>query len=221
MNVHDILLNMQSNCLIFESDRCSHFNVFKTFMFSLKNSFDLRFILNFVFIEFVNSLNRFTSFTQDSNQFKKSILKKTLNFKSNNLFIFSFNVVTKKSTSFELLNKSRISTNIIMIDVIAFYKLNFRKNKATNVKCYFMMMFEIDDALTIYRVKNDLKVFLIKINEMNEIFIKKSFLKEIKAKFHFDFHDLLQTFDSITTKNFSFYRFYDHKIDLVDDSHTI
>ena len=52
-------------------------------------------------------------------------------------------------------------------------------------------MFEIDDALTIYRVKNDLKTFLIKINEMNEIFIKKFSLKKIKAKFHFDFHDLL------------------------------
>ena len=75
-----------------------------------------------------------------------------------------------------------------MIDVVVFYKLNFRKNKVTDVKCYFMMMFEIDDALTIYRVKNDLKVFLIKINEMNETFIKKFSLKKIKTKFHFDFH---------------------------------
>ena len=84
-----------------------------------------------------------------------------------------------------------------------------------------MMMFEIDDALTIYRVKHDLKVSSIKINEINEIFIKKSFLKEIKAKFYFDFHDLLQTFNSITIKNFSFYCFYDHKIDFVDDFHTM
>ena len=78
-------------------------------------------------------------------------------------------------------------------------------------------MFEIDNALTIYRVKNDLKVFLIEVNEMNEIFIKKFFLKEIKAKFHFDFHDLLQTFNLITTKNFSLHHSYDHKIDFVND----
>ena len=82
-----------------------------------------------------------------------------------------------------------------------------------------MTMFEIDDALIIYRVKNDLKILSIEINEINEIFIKKSFLKEIKIKFYFDFHDLLQTFDSITTKNFSFYHFYNHKINFVDDFH--
>ena len=56
---------------------------------------------------------------------------------------------------------------------------------------------------------------------MNEIFIKKFSLKEIKAKLHFDFHNLLQTFNLITTKNLSFHHFYDHKIDFVDDSHTI
>ena len=221
MNVHNVLLNMQSNCLIFEFDRCSHFDAFKTLMSSLKNSFDLRFISNFVFIEFVDSSNRFTPLTQDSNQFKKSTLRKTLSFKSNNSFTSSFNVVTKKLISFESLNKSKTSTNIVMIDAVAFYKLNFRKNKTTDVKCYFITMFEIDDALTIYRVKNDLKIFSIKINKMNEIFIKKFFLKKIKAKFYFDFHDLLQTFDSITTENFSFHRFYDHKIDFVDDSHTM
>ena len=221
MNAHDILLNMQLNYLIFEFNRCSHFDAFKAFMFFLKNSFDLRFISNLVFIKFIDSLNQFTSFTQDSNQFKKSTLKKTLNLKSNNSLISSFNVVIKKLISSELINKSKTLTNIVMIDVVVFYKLNFRKNKTANVKCYFMMMFEIGNALTIYRVKNDLKVFSIKINEMSEIFIKKFFLKKIKAKFHFDFHDLLQTFDSITTKNLSFHRFYNYKIDFVDDSHTM
>ena len=219
MNVHDVLLNMQSDCLIFEFNCCNHFDVFKAFMFSLKNSFNLCFTSNFVFIEFVDSSNRFTSFTQDLNQFKKSTLKKTLSFRSNNLFIFSFNVVTKKLISFESLNKLRILTNIVMIDVVVFYKLNFRKNKIADVKCYFMIMFEIDDALTIYRVKNDLKIFLIKINEMSETFIKKFSLKKIKTKFYLDFHDLLQTFDSITTENLSSHCFYDHKIDFVDDFH--
>ena len=221
MNVHDVLLNMQSNHLIFEFDRCNHFDAFKTFMSFLKNSSDLHFISNLVFIEFVNSSNRFTSFTQDSNQFKKSTLRKTLSFKLNNSLIFLFNVVTKKSISSELLNKLKISTNIVMIGVVAFYKLNFRKNKAADVKYYFMTMFKINDALTIYRVKNDLKVFLIEINEMDEIFIKKSFLKKIKAKFHLNFHDLLQTFDSITIENLSLYCFYDYKINFIDDSHTM
>ena len=219
MNVHDVLLNMQLNRLIFELDRCNHFDIFKTFMLSLKNSSDFRFTSNFIFIKFVDSLNWFTSLTQDLNQFKKSTLRKTLNFKSNNSFISSFNIITKKSILFESLNKLKISTNIVMIDVVVFYKLNFRKNKTINVKCYFMTMFEINDALTIYRVKNDLKIFLIEINEMSDIFIKKSSLKKIKIKFYLNFHDLLQTFDFITTENFLFHRFYDYKIDFVDDFH--
>ena len=58
-----------------------------------------------------------------------------------------------------------------MIDVVVFYKLNFRKNKTTKIKYYYITMFKIDDALTIYRIQNDLKSFLIKINEVSEIFI--------------------------------------------------
>ena len=127
----------------------------------------------------------------------------------------------KRSILFKSLNKLKILMNIVMIGVIVFYKLNFRKNKATNVKYYFMTMFKIDDALTIYRVQNDLKISLIEINKINEIFIKKFFLKEIKTKFYFNFHDLLQTFDSITTKNLSFHYFYDHKIDFVNDFYTM
>ena len=125
MNAHDVLLNMQFNRLIFEFDYYNYFDVFKTFMPSLKNSFDFRFTSNLVFIKFVNSSNQFTSFTQDLNQFKKPTLKKTLNFKSNNSFTSSFNVVTKKLISSESLNKSKVSTNIVMIDVVVFYKLNF------------------------------------------------------------------------------------------------
>ena len=127
-----------------------------------------------------------------------------MNFRLNISFTSSFNVVIKKSISFKLLNKLKTSTNIVMIGAVVFYKLNFRKNKIISVKYYFIMMFEIDDALTIYRDQNDLKIFLIEINKMSEIFIKKFSLKIIKTKFYFDFYDLLQTFDSIIIKIFCF-----------------
>ena len=51
--------------------------------------------------------------------------------------------------------------------------------------------------------------------------LKKSSLKEIKVKFHFDFHDLLQAFDLITTKNLLFYYIHNYKIDFVNDPHTM
>ena len=73
----------------------------------------------------------------------------------------------------------------------------------------------------IYHIKNDLKVFSSKINETNKIFIKNSFLKEIKTKFHFDFYKLLQRFDLITIKNLLFHYFYDYKIDFVNNFHTM
>ena len=56
---------------------------------------------------------------------------------------------------------------------------------------------------------------------MSEIFIKKSFLKKIKTKFYFDFHDLLQTFDLIIIEKFLFYYFYDYKVDFVIGFHTM
>ena len=77
---------MQSNCLIFEFYRCNHFDIFKIFIFSLKNLLDFCFTLNLVFIQFIDLFDRFTSFTQDLNQFKKLTLKKTLDFQSNDLF---------------------------------------------------------------------------------------------------------------------------------------
>ena len=61
----------------------------------------------------------------------------------------------------------------------------------------------------------------MKSTKWTKSLFKKSFLKKIKTKFHFDFHDLLQTFDLIITKNLSFHCFYDHKIDFVDDFHTM
>ena len=125
INIHNILLNMQSNCLIFEFNRCSHFDAFKTFMFSSKNLFDFYFSSNLIFIEFIDLFDRFISFTQDLNQFKKFPLTKMLNFRLNNSFFSFFNVVTKRSILFKSLNKSKISMNIVMIDVVVFYKLNF------------------------------------------------------------------------------------------------
>ena len=56
---------------------------------------------------------------------------------------------------------------------------------------------------------------------MSKVFTKKFSLKEIKTKFHFDLHNLLRAFDSIIIKKLSFYRFYDNKIDFIDDSHTM
>ena len=46
-------------------------------------------------------------------------------------------------------------------------------------------------------------------------------MKEIKAKFHFNFYDLLQTFNLIKIEKLFFYRSYDYRIDLVNDFQTM
>ena len=57
MNVYDVLLNMQSNCLIFKLNRYNYFDAFKTFIIFSKTLFDFRFTLNFVFIIFIDLSN--------------------------------------------------------------------------------------------------------------------------------------------------------------------
>ena len=100
-------------------------------------------------------------------------------------------MITKNLTSSESLNKIKILTNILIINAVVFYKLSFRKNKAIDIKCYSMTIFKINDVLSIYRVQNNLKTFSVKVKKMSETFIKKFSLKEIEAKLHLDFCDLL------------------------------
>ena len=153
MNIHEILLNMQLNQLIFEFNRYNYFDVFETFMLSLKRLINFRFILNFIFIKYSNFFNRFTLFNRNKNRrSKKLTLKKIASFQSNIQFFLRFDIITRDLTSYKLLSKMKIFTNIVIINAIVFYKLHFRKNKATDVKCYSIIIFEINNALSIYCV---------------------------------------------------------------------
>ena len=144
---------MQSNRLIFKFNYHNHFNAFEALMSSSKHVINFYFISNFVFIKFLDFFNRFILFNRDQDRrSEKIILRKTLNSQSNNLFSLRFNMITKISTLSKSLNKLKTSTNIVMIKIVVFCKLNFQKNKTANVKCYFMTIFKINNALLIYRV---------------------------------------------------------------------
>ena len=142
--------------MIFEFNCCNDFDAFEAFLLSSKHLTNLCFILNSIFIEFNDFSDRLTLFRRNESRYnEKSMLKKILNFQLNNIFFLQFNLITRSSTLFKSLNKIKISTNIVIIDVIVFYKLNFRKNKATDVKCYLIIIFEINNILSIYHVQNN------------------------------------------------------------------
>ena len=115
--------------MIFKINRCNYFNVFEILIIFSKYLVNFRFILNLIYIEFDDFFSRFISFEQDLNEFSKKLtLDKILNFQSNNLLSFQFNIIINNFILFKLLNKVKISIGIVIIDVVVFYKLNYSRN---------------------------------------------------------------------------------------------
>jgi len=103
----------------------------------------------------------------------------------------SFSIQSINITSFKtLLNHSKKNK----IEVFALFMMNINKEIAYNTQCNL----------------NALNVSLI--NEMTQN------LKDIKAKLSSKYHEFLNVFDRVQLNKLLFHRFYDHKIELINDS---
>ncbi len=103
----------------------------------------------------------------------------------------SFSIQSINITSFKtLLNHSKKNK----IEVFALFMMNINKEIAYNTQCNL----------------NALNVF--SINEMTQD------LKDIKAKLSSKYHEFLNVFDRVQLNKLLFHRFYDHKIELINDS---
>lgn len=221
--------------LNFVLERCNHFEISIIFASISEQLLDFRITSPTMLIEFGNSIIAL-KFSSSSNS-KTLILRnsQTKSTSSSNISKFEFEIskrrfislsINKSLSSFDsqTFQSSKIndqSMNIVIIDAIVYYRLNFKKHQIVEIKCYFMIIFEIDDCLQIYRIQTNLKKISIEINEIDETFINKLSLNQVKRFLHFDFHDMLKTFDQQTTKKLFFHRSYDHKIELIDDFNTI
>lgn len=235
MNNHDIQLDMMIDQLNFVFERCSHSEASATSVSISEHLFDLRIISTTMSIEFGSSITALE--LSPSSNSKTLILRNSQAKSTPSLNISKLESEVSKrrrislsinkslsSFDFQIFRNSKNndqSMNIVMIDAVAYYRLNFKKHQIAEIKCYFMIISEIDSCLQIYRIQTSLKKVSIEINEVDETFINKLSLNQIKTLLHFDFHDILKTFDQQTAKEFFSHRSYDHKIELTDDFNTI
>ncbi len=107
------------------------------------------------------------------------------------------NVKISKSTSG--------STNIAMIETATYRMLV----KRSNVKIFAVIILKIDWLITTVENKSE------EVN-LHELFHAEA-LKQVKIKLLFKYHDYLNVFDRAMINQLSSRRFYDHKIELIDE----
>jgi len=95
--------------------------------------------------------------------------------------------------------------NIAMIETAAYRSLV----KRSNVTTFAIIITKIDRLLK--TVRNKLED--VNIQELSH----EEILKEVKAKLSSKYHDYLDVFDRAMIDQLSSHRFYDHKIELIDE----
>ncbi len=116
----------------------------------------------------------------------------------------SFSRIVKPSSSVNFASPFD-SMNIAMIGAAAYRSLA----KRSNVTTFAIIVTEIDRLLKTARNKFE----DVNLQELSH----EETLKEVKAKLSSEYHDYLDVFDRAMTDQLSSHRFYDHKIELIDE----
>ncbi len=117
---------------------------------------------------------------------------------------FSFSKIVKSSNSVNFAS-SFDSMNIAMIETAAYRLLV----KRSNVTTFAIIITKIDRLLKTARNKSE----DVNLQELSH----EEILKEVKAKLSSKYHDYLDVFDRAMTDQLLSHRFYDHKIELIDE----
>ncbi len=117
---------------------------------------------------------------------------------------FSFSKIMKSSSLINFAS-SFDSMNIAMIEAAAYKSLV----KRLNVTTFMIIITKIDRLLKTAR------------NKLEDVNLQKlsheEILKEVKAKLSLKYHNYLDVFDRAMIDQLSSHRFYDHKIELIDE----
>ncbi len=116
----------------------------------------------------------------------------------------SFSKIVKSSNSVNFAS-SIDSMNIAMIETAAYKSLV----KRLNVTTFMIIIIKIDRLLKTARNKSE----DVNLQELSH----EEILKEVKAKLSLKYHDYLDVFDRAMTDQLLSHRFYDHKIELIDE----
>ncbi len=112
--------------------------------------------------------------------------------------------VNSKST-FSLKSFSFSSTNIAMIETATYRMLV----KHSDVKIFAVIVLKIDQLITTAENKSE----EVNLHELSHAEV----LKQVKIKLFFEYHDYLNIFDRVMINQLSSHRFYDHKIELINE----
>ncbi len=85
-------------------------------------------------------------------------------------------------------------------------------SKKNKIKVFALFMININRKIA-YNTQNDLNA--LNVSSINET---TQNLKDIKAKLSSKYHEFLNVFDQAQLNKLLFHRFYDHKIELINDS---
>jgi len=131
-----------------------------------------------------------------------------------------------RSTLFTFISQSKISRmlkwsvstmiqkesfSIWSINVTSFKTL-LNHSKKNKIEVFALFMMNINKEIT-YNTQCNLNV--LNVSSINET---AQNLKDIKAKLSLKYHEFLNVFDWTQLNKLSFHRFYDHKIELINDS---
>ncbi len=135
-------------------------------------------------------------------QFNEKSVKLIEQLKSRDATLTS--VKNSKST-FSLNSFSFSSTNIAMIEAATYRMLV----KRSDIKIFAVIVLKIDWLITTVENKPE------EVN-LHELFHAET-LKQVKIKLLSEYHDYLDVFDRAMIDQLSLHRFYDHKIELIDE----
>ncbi len=136
------------------------------------------------------------SFDQSKEKFVKSI-KQSKSFEA-----VSPSVNSKSTFS---LKPAFSSTNIFMIETVVYKMLV----KRSDVKIFAVIVLKIDRLITTVKNKSE----EVNLHELSHVEI----LEQVRVKLFSEYHDYLDVFDRTMIDQLSSHRFYDYKIELIDE----
>ncbi len=162
-------------------------------------------IKTFIKAHLIVLLNKKIAIEQKSSIFTQ-ILKRSISSVVTQLSekLSSFSKIVKSSNSVNFASSFNLM-NIAMIETAAYKSLV----KRSNVTTFAIIITKIDRLLKTARNKSE----DVNLQELSH----EEILKKVKAKLSSKYHDYLDVFDRAITDQLLSHRFYDHKIELIDE----
>ena len=211
MNAHGVLLDMETDRLIFQPGRCSHPGAPRELASPPVSLPDLRTtpawkVTPKQAYEMLNARPPTPPSTPPPEEIKSNDFRHPQRSKNSRPLWSSTDTRSNPK-----------SADIAIIGGAAFYRLNTPKHQAAGVKCYSMTLQQIDSCLNAYRIETGEEKAPTFINEAGDTFTKKLSMEEIQKMLPSEFHDLLEAFDPTKAEELPEHRPYDHKIELTGD----